>query len=238
MKRHKLKKLKKLKEEGGRCKMKTGRMILVFVMLGLAVMCEGAPGTTDMFTITVTPSLNYSVAIDTGIQDPIDITMDFPGQVYCSTATNWTGTNITTASVRNNGNTVADWQASCSIRNLTGGKRWFLPATNAGGKDASISVDSCTVCILIADTATAISSINQNTDFGNADMMLEQGGIPQWHNLKASDFYYNRDGNNVVSTGGDTQRLIFYRIRMPSDVSNGDGQAITINIRAVTSASF
>jgi len=218
--------------------MKTGRMILMFVMSGLAVMCEGAPGTTDMFTITVTPSLNYSVAIDTGSQDPIDITMDVPGQVYCSTAPNWAGSSLSTATVKNNGNTTADWQASCAIRNLTGGKRWFLPATNAAGKDASISVDSCTVCILVADTATSISVVSQNTDFGNADMMLEQGGIPQWHNLKASDFYYDRDGNNVTSAAGDNQRTLFYRIRMPSDVSNGDAQAITINIRAVTSASF
>ncbi len=210
--------------------MRLKRMLLMMV---LAVFAGGAAYglTTDAFTISITPTLNYSVMIDTGstAAGSINVNYDTPSQLYISTGTDFSGTELTTATIYNNGNVTADWQVNAGIRNGVGGpKAWALGATDRN----TVSVDSITLCVVLA---TLPAGAVADGTFADNDLVYLTGS--NWHNLSGTNFNHNANGDNIPVTGSNS-RVMWYRIKMPTDTSTGDRQDLSINIRAVTSATF
>lgn len=224
-------KSKKSKREGGETKMR--RMMMLFMVLCAGLIVTHVYGlTTDVFTISITPTLNYSVMIDTGGTAALGINVNYetPSQMYISTGADFSGTELTTATIYNNGNVTADWQVNAGIRNGVGGaKAWALGAAD---KD-TVAVDSVTLCVVLA---TLPATVVTDGTFTNSDLVYQTGS--SWHNLAGTNFNHNANGDNIPVTAGSNSRVMWYRIKLPTDTSTGDRQDLSINIRAVTSATF
>ena len=221
----------KTKKGGGERNMMS--RILAVMMLVCVTAGIGNALTTDAFTITITPVLNYSVMISTTVTAAqlIDLNMGAMSQMFISTGINYTSQEITTATVYNNGNTAADWQINGSVVNTLGGKPWAFGTT---AKD-TVDIDSITVAIVLGDPSNRRISNVTDATFGNSDLIGTA-----WSNLQQPNFCAEAagwDGDNVPYSG-TTSRIVFYRLKTPSDISTSDPQAITINIRARPTGTF
>ena len=234
MKELELRSVKKYLKGGGEYKMKLVRMIIVLICMWMLT-GVGYTGTTENFNILITPTLNYSVLVSTDgtTSANLNLNYDSPGQMFISTGVSFAGLSITTATVYNNGNTRADWQVNASIRNTAGTKAWAFGEADKN----TVGVDSITLCVVLGSTNQRITTVTDATFDNTTDLVYRTGA--QWHNLKNPNFMVDYDGDNVdPPVFGFNTRLLFYRLRMPTDTSNQDPEEVTINIRAVATGTF
>ena len=197
--------------------------------------------TTDCFEVWVRANVYYSVMIDTS-----GAAMDF-GSMGLSDV-KWSTETIpangpSTATVTNNGNVTADWQILAEKQtNVV----WDLRDRSIADKD-DVLRDSPTLCLILCPMTTALANITDGS-FGDEDM-VDLDTV--WDNIAAPNYssepnqtaaeQTDGDGNNVTFTpaGGDaTKRLMFLRIKAPSDTTVTSTQKFRINVRAMTSGQF
>jgi hypothetical protein len=202
------------------------KLLIVLVTVG-AVSIASYANTTDSFTITVTVNLNYSVLITTD-DVGMSYTMNTPSEVTQSTATWGAGAgHLSTATIMNNGSVTADWQIAGTINSA--GNAWHF-----GSSKDTVASDTCTVCVILTDND--VSGIDIDTSWDDNDLLGGTGATPEWHNMTAT--LHNdgsADGENVAV---NESHGLLYRIRMPSDVTTSNSQAITVHVRAMPSGTF
>ena len=229
----------KTKKGGGEFKPMIRIMFLVLLAIGVVSTASYAI-TTDAFTISITPVLNYSVMISTGVTVPVDgdwtYNLSALGElVYSTQAAFADNTAWSTATVYNNGNVTADWRIKGVV--LTGSivSSWTLGT--AGLNDNG--PNRFTVAVVLASTAGAKRSMASivEGDFETDDLLNGD-----WQDM--SDGSPGPDRFGIDAYGDDVEKVtynakvLYYRVRMPTDVNSGDEQRITINIAAVTAATF
>jgi hypothetical protein len=112
------------------------------------------------------------------------------------------------------------------------------------GTDLSdVGTDQATVAVVMTATDTAEASIANmdGTEFEDDDVLDDT----TWLQMDAGTDICGIGNPGPAQDYGDdvakdtyNAKVLFYRIAMPTDVSSGETQRLSINIRAVTSGSF
>jgi len=191
-------------------------------------------GPTESVELSVIPRVTYSVVIDTS-GAAIDFGYMAPNEVKWTTGTGAPG-NPSTATIRNDGTTTADWQ----IRMVPMTGTVWISTNHAPGntKDTNGFNKICLTGILTPLTTSAAQINNNSFDSGYSDIIDgEFRNMGQNGDFAGGDGSTSgkNNGNNVAAGDG---RILWLRMKSASDTSVTSQQKFRIEIRAMPSDTF
>jgi len=229
MKKIKLLLSKNSKKKGGEIVFMLKRVLtilLVIETIGLITELGYSGVTTDSFEIYVTPSVYYTVVIDTH-----GAAMDFgnmtPSEVKWSTSPTPGSGEPSSATVKNVSNVTADLQIMAEKQS---GTVWEASGTTKN----SVGLNQCTIVLVLTTATVSISNIN-DTVFPDSALLYTDS---TWRNLTNSfsaSGGYGATGDNVPV---NDLRGIYVRMKAASDTSTTAQQKFRVNIRAVSASTF